>query len=157
MANTTQKAFSLNSRNLWFQVALLILGIMAGLGVHLPSSPELIAGDIVNTLSNSGIYAVIGIMVVSVIGPIYNFIKSKPKLSLSAFVADPNNWVYIVSFAASCLILIGVNVPDGTAQQIVSAIFVKDWAALASVMVGSVIVPLVRFFIDKNNQNQPTV
>lgn len=148
----TQKAFSVTSKNLWFQISLLILGIVAGLGVKLPSDPAAIADNIVNTLSTSGIYAVIGILVVSVIGPIYNFVNTKPKLSLSAFVGDPNNWVYIGSFVASLLVLVGIPIPDGTAAQIVNAIFVKDWAALAAVFVGSVLTPLVRFFMDRANK-----
>jgi hypothetical protein len=150
-----QKAFSLSSKNLWFQVTLLLLAIAAGLGINFPSSPEAIAGDIVNTFTNSGIYAVIGILVVSVIGPIYNFIKSKPKLSLKAFVADANNWVYIVSFLASGAILLGINIPAGTAEQLVAAVFARDWAGIASVAVGSIVVPLVRYFIDKAANSEP--
>ncbi len=150
-----QKAFSLSSKNLWFQVALLLLAIGAGLGINFPSSPEAIAGDIVNTFSNSGIYAVVGILVVSVIGPIYNFVKSKPKLSLKAFLADANNWVYIVGFISAGAVLIGINIPAGTAEQLVVAVFARDWAAVASVAVGSVVVPLVRFFIDRAANSEP--
>lgn len=152
-----QKAFSLTSKNLWFQLALLILAIGAGLGINFPSSPEAIAGDIVNTFSNSGIYAVIGILVVSVIGPVYNFVKSKPKLSLSAFIADPNNWVYIVGFLASGAILLGINIPAGTAEELVAAVFARDWAGIASVAVGSILVPLVRYFIDKANKGDKPI
>ena len=150
-----QKAFSLSSKNLWFQVVLLLLAIAAGLGINFPSSPEAIAGDIVNTFTNSGIYAVIGILVVSVIGPIYNFIKSKPKLSFSAFIADANNWVYIVSFLASGAILLGINIPAGTADQLVAAVFARDWAGIASVAVGSIVVPLVRYSIDQAANSEP--
>jgi hypothetical protein len=150
-----QKAFSLSSKNLWFQVALLLLAIGAGLGINFPSSPEAIAGDIVNTFSNSGIYAVVGILVVSVIGPIYNFVKSKPNLSLKAFLADANNWVYIVGFISAGAVLIGINIPAGTAEQLVAAVFARDWAAVASVAVGSVLVPLVRYFIDRAANSEP--
>ena len=148
----TQKAFSVTSKNLWFQVTLLILGIIAGIGVKLPGDPAAIAENLVNTLSTSGVYAVIGIAVVSIIGPIYNFIQTKPKITFSTFADDPNNWVYVGSFAASMLILLGVPIPDGTAQEVVRAIFVKDWAGLAAIFVGSVLTPLVRFFIDKSNK-----
>lgn len=150
-----QKAFSVTSKNLWFQISLLILGIIAGLGVKLPSDPASIADSIVNTLSTSGVYAVIGILVVSVVGPIYNFVNTKPKLSFAAFVGDPNNWVYIGSFIASLLVLVGIPIPEGTAAQIVNAVFVKDWAALAAIFVGSVLTPIVRFFMDRANKPTP--
>ena len=143
------QAFSTSSKNFWFQIVLFALSIAAGLGIDLPSSPEVITGDLINTLSSSGLYAVMGILIVSVVGPVYNFIKSKPKLSLSTFLADANNWVYIVSFAASLLVLVGVAIPDGTAQEIVRAVMVKDWAAVGSVGLSAIIVPLVRFFIDR--------
>lgn len=151
------KQFSFASTNLWFQVVLFALAIMAGLGIKLPSSPDAIAGDIVNTFNNSGIYAVIGILVVSVIGPVYNFIKSKPKLSLSAFIADPNNWVYFVSFIASLAVIAGIAIPPGTAENLISAVFARDWAAVASVAVGSIVVPLVRFLIDRANKPETPV
>lgn len=150
------KQFSASSRNLWLQVVLFALAIMAGLGIQLPSSPEAIAGDIVNTFTNSGIYAVVGILVVSVIGPVYNFIKSKPRLSFAAFIADPNNWVYFVSFLASLAVIAGIAIPPGTAENLVSAVFARDWAAVASVAVGSVVVPLVRFLIDRANKPAET-
>lgn len=146
---STQKQFSTTSKNFWFQLVLFALSIAAGLGINFPSSPETITTDILNTFSTSGIYAVAGILIVSVIGPVYNFVKSKPKLSLSAFLADANNWVYIVSFAASGLVLLGVAIPDGTAEQIVRAVMVRDWAAIGSVGLSSIIVPLVRYFIDR--------
>lgn len=145
----TQKQFSTSSKNFWFQAVLLVLSIAAGLGIKLPSSPELITTDLLNTFSTSGIYAVAGILIVSIIAPVYNFVKSKPKLSLTTFLADPNNIVYIVSFAASVLVLLGVAIPDGTAEQIVRAVMVRDWAAIGSVGLSSIIVPLVRYFIDR--------
>lgn len=146
---STQKQFSTTSKNFWFQLVLFGLSIAAGLGIKFPSSPEAITTDLLNTFSTSGIYAVAGILIVSIVGPVYNFVKSKPKLSLSAFLADANNWVYIVSFAASVLVLLGVAIPDGTAEQIVRAVMVRDWAAIGSVGLSSIIVPLVRYFIDR--------
>jgi len=144
------KNFSWSSKNLWMQVIILTLSIVAGLGVELPANPADIAGSIVNTLSTSGVYAVAGILIVSVIGPVYNFIRTKPKLTLSGVLGDPNNWVYFGSFAVSLLVMVGINVPGGTAEQVVNAIFVKDWAALVTLIFGNLISPLIRYFIDKN-------
>lgn len=142
--------FKFNSKNLWFQITMLVLAISAGIGIRLPSSPEALAENIVNTFTTSGLYSVIGILVVSVIGPVYNFVRSRPKLSLSAFLADPNNWVYIVGFVLSIMTLFGIAIPEGTAQEIVRAVYVKDWAAIGGIGLAAIIVPVVRFFMDKN-------
>ena len=46
-------------------------------------------------------------------------------------------------------VLFGFTVPDGTADQIVAAVYAKDWGVLISVLGLNVINPLVRFLKDQ--------
>jgi hypothetical protein len=47
----------------------------------------------------------------------------------------------ILGFAA----LYGFTVPDGTAEQIVSAMYAKDWGVLLSVLAINILNPFIRF------------
>jgi|JI9StandDraft_1071089.scaffolds.fasta_scaffold591568_2 hypothetical protein len=149
-----QKAFDTKSPNFWAQLVIAVLGLLSILGIQFPSSPDQLGGEIVTTLSTGSLFMVFSLMGVSVIMPIVNYIRSKPKPTLAGFFGNPNTWVYIVSFALGLLIWRGIPIDAGTAESLVGAVFAKDWVALIGVVATGIISPLVRWLMDRGGKKE---
>lgn len=147
-----QKNFDASNLNFWARLAIFILGLLASLGIKFPQDPVSLGTDIVSTLSTGGWYAVLGLMAISVIMPIYNFIRSKPKVTLASFFGSPNTWLYLATFLVGLMIVVGIKVPEGTGEAIVGAIYSKDWSGLISIMAMNVLDPFIRWLRDKRNK-----
>lgn len=145
----SQKAFDTKSPNLWAQLVIAILGLLGIMGIQFPASPDQLGNEIVTTLSNGSLFAVFSLMGVSVIMPIVNYIRSKPKPTLAGFFGNPNTWIYIVTFVLGLLVLRGISIPAGTADALVSAAFAKDWIALINVVAVGILSPFIRWLIDR--------
>jgi hypothetical protein len=141
--------FSSSNPNFWARLLIFAFSVIALLGVQIPESPAMLTDKIVTTISGGSAYAVIGILIVSVLMPIINFVRSKPKLDLYAIIGSPNFWIYFASFVLGCLVLLGIDIPDGTAEQLVGAIFAKDWGGLATVAFVNLADPFIRWWRDK--------
>ena len=146
-----KKNFTASNLNFVARLAIFNLSVLAMIGVNFPDSPEAIAGQISTSLSSGGVTAVILIVAVSVIMPIYNLIRTKPKITLASVIGNPNFAIYAGTFAFGMLILLGINIPEGTAEELVGAIYAKDWSALISIASANVLDPIVRYFLDKKN------
>ena len=80
-----QQNFSAAKPNFWARLVILALGIFTVAGGQFPANPDDLGDQIVTTICGGGITAVIGILFVSVIMPIYNFFSKKPRLSAAVF------------------------------------------------------------------------
>ena len=140
--------FSSSNPNFWARLLIFAFSVIALLGVQIPD-PTALTDNIVTTISGGSAYAVIGILIVSVIMPIINFVRSKPKLDLYAIIGSPNFWIYFASFILGSLVLLGIDIPDGTAEQLVGAIFAKDWGGLATIAFANLADPFIRWWRDK--------
>lgn len=149
---TSAKNFNASNLNFWARLLIFVLSVLAMIGIKFPDDPTAIATDITTSISTSGFIAVVGILAVSVIMPIYNFVKTKPKLTAAAIFGSPNFWIYLLSFVFGVAVIVGINVPDGTAEQVISAIYAKDWTALFTVAVTNIVDPLIRWFRDRRNE-----
>lgn len=123
--------------------------VLALAGVQFPDNPADIAADLSNLLSTSGFWALIGVAVSSVAFPIYNAWK-KGDLSFKGIFSNTLTWVAIAVLVFDGVALIGLNFPAGTGEQIVYAVFAKDWSALVSILVTTVLPAIVRFIKEKN-------
>lgn len=146
------KNFSASNLNFWARLLIFVFSIMALIGIKLPDTPDDLATTIVTTLNGPGFIAVIGIIVISVIMPIINFVRSKPKLSLNAVLGSPNFWIYLLSFVFGIAVLFGIKIPEGTAEQTIVAIYEKDWNTLFTIAIANIFDPIVRWFRDKRNK-----
>lgn len=144
-----QQNFSAANPNFWARLLIFFFSVVAMLGVQFPQAPEALTGNILNTLSSGGTYAVIGVLVVSVIMPIVNLVRTKPKINVYTLIGSTNFWIYAASFVFGILVLFGIQVPDGTAEAMVSAAWVKDWGSLFSIALTNLLDPIIRAFIDK--------
>jgi len=145
----TKQVFNANSPGFIYSAIVLVLTIFAVSGIHFPSAPEVLAGDIVTTLSKSGFYSIIGVIVASVAFPIYNAIKGGVKFSLQTVFASTLTWIALGNIFISLLALTGLVLPAGTVEQIIGAVQAKDWIALGSLLVTSIIPTIVRWIKDK--------
>lgn len=151
-----KNAFSFSSSNLWVNAITFVLATVALAGVQLPANPNSLSLDIVNTLNNAGFIAVIGIIALNVANPIYHaFLKGE--INFKGVLGSPNFWINAGSLAAGVLVLFGLEFPNGTVEQIVGAIYSKDYSALLFVVFSNVMNPLIRWFRDKANATPAVV
>lgn len=145
--NKTAK-FSATSSNFLVNLFNVVLSIIAMAGVTLPADPSTITGDFTNTLSTGGWIAAIGLLIVNVASPLYHaFVKGT--FSFTGLLSSSNFWIQIGTLAASALLLVGLTFPAGTVEQIVGAVYAKDWGTLTFVLFSNVLNPLIRWFKDK--------
>jgi hypothetical protein len=136
--------FSASSPGFLYSVIVAALTIFAAAGVSFPASPGEVSGEIVTLLSTGGFYAILGVLAASVAFPLWNAYQ-KGALSFHGVFSSSLTWVAIVVAIFSGLALVGLDFPDGTAEQLVYAVFAKDWVALAGVFFNAVLPTVVRF------------
>lgn len=143
------KNFDASSSGFLYSLITAILTIFAASGVMFPGTPTDLSGSIVTSLSQGGIYSIIGVLVTSVAFPIYNFVKGGGKFSLSAIFSKVSTWIALGTAALAAIALTGFVLPDGTLESVVGAIQAKDWMSLISILALTVGNTLIRFLKDK--------
>lgn len=146
MAN--QKFFDAGSSGFLYSVITTALTIFAASGVQFPKVPGELGTDLVTSFSTGGVYALIGVMVASVIFPIYNAIAAKT-FSFAGVFSRNLTWIAIGNLIAAAIALTGFVLPDGTAEQLVGAVSVKDWGGLISILGLTVVNTLIRYIKEK--------
>lgn len=154
MSNKTKESgkavFNAKSPGFLYTITVTVLTIFAVSGVHFPTSAEVLAGDITTTLSTSGIYAIIGVIISSVAFPIYNAVKSGLKFSAATIFSSTLTWIAIGNIILSLLAIYGFVLPDGTLEQVIGAVQTKDWMALGSLFFTTIVPTVVRWIKDRN-------
>ena len=151
MATMQKQVFSPTSYHFIFRITTALLAVFAAFQVKFTTDPSTIADQVATTISTSGLYAVIGIVVVSIAGPIWNAVQKK---SFKLIWGSVSTYIYLGTALGSLLVLVGIEIPDGTAAAIVNAIMGQDWGGLGSVVTLNVLEPLVRFIISKTKKPQ---
>ncbi|GAB4486566.1 MAG: hypothetical protein OHK0019_00450 [Saprospiraceae bacterium] len=139
------KKFDTKSPGFLYSAIVAILTLFAASGVQFPSDPATLGNEYVTTLSNSGIYALVGVLVTSFVFPVYNFVRAGGKFTLNAIFSKTSTWIALGVAASAALALTGFVLPDGTVEQIVSAVYTKDWMSLVSVIALTVGNTLIRY------------
>lgn len=146
MANSNQKFFEVSSPGFLYSVIVSALTIFAASGVTFPKVPSELGTELVNSYSTGGVYALIGVIVASVVFPIYNAI-SAGTFSLKGIFSRNLTWIALGNIAVSGLALTGFVLPDGTPEQIVGAVSAKDWMSVVSIValtVGNTLLRLIK-------------
>lgn len=146
MANSTQKFFDAGSPGFIYSLVVSALTIFAGAGVSFPKVPVDLGAEIVNSFNTGGVYALIGVIVASVIFPIYNAI-SAGTFSFRGIFSRNLTWIALGNILVAGLALTGFVLPDGTPEQIVGAVSAKDWMSVVSIIaltVGNTILRLIK-------------
>ena len=87
-------------------------------------------------------------MVASVIFPIYNAI-SAGTFSLKGIFSRNTTWIALGNLAIAAIALTGFVLPDGTTEQIVGAVSLKDWGSVISIIGLNVVNTLLRYIKDQ--------
>lgn len=148
MANSTQKFFDTGSSGFVYAVITTALSIFAASGVTFPKVPAELGTELVNSYSTGGVYALIGVMVASVIFPIYNAIQAKT-FSLKGIFSRNTTWIALGNLAIAAIALTGFVLPNGTTEQIVGAVSLKDWGSVISIIGLNVVNTLLRYIKDQ--------
>lgn len=137
-------AFNTASPGFLYTIVTAVLGAFAVFGVQFPSTVPELGTNVVTTLSTGGIYAVIGVIISSIIFPIWNRFKYGGPILTSTLT-----WIALANIALSVIALTGFSLPAGTLEQVIGAIQTKDWFALISIIVTTIVPTIVRFIKDK--------
>jgi uncharacterized membrane protein len=147
-----KQKFDTTSPGWYYSLFVLAFTALGLLGIELPENPAEMAGKVTTTLSDGGIFAVVGVLVSSIIFPVWNFRKKGNKFNFKALAGSTLFWIALTSAVLSLTVLIGFTVPDGTAEQIILAVNAKDWGGLLSVLALNIVNPLMRYLKDKQEQ-----
>ena len=143
------KIFDAKSPGFLYSVIIGVLTIFAVIGIQFPTPVEILAGDIETTLSTSGIYAIIGVVISSVIFPIYNAFKSGLKFNFTTVFSSTLTWIALGNIVLALLALTGFVLPDGTLEQIIGAVQTKDWISLGGLFFTTIVPTFVRWVKDR--------
>jgi len=143
------KKFDIKSAGFIQSVIVALLAIFAATGVTFPKDVDVLGTELVTSFSTGGFYAIIGILITSVIFPLYNFFSKGGKFSLPAIFSRVNTWLSIGYVLAALIALTGFVLPDGSVDQIVYAIQAKDWWALISILVSTVGTTFIRWLKER--------
>lgn len=141
----TKKVFNAASPGFLYSLIVAVLTVFAVSGVQFPTNAETLAGEITTTLSTGGIFAITGILIASIIFPIYNAVKSGLKFTAKTIFGSTLTWIALGNIVVALLVLGGVYFPDGTVEQIVNAVKMRDWIGLGTLLVTSIIPTIVRW------------
>lgn len=145
-----QKKFDVTSPGFIYTLVVLALSIFAASGVQFADDPQTLAVGIVTTLSESGVYAIIGVLISSVIFPVWNFVKQGGKFTVKNIFSSTLVWFAIGNTALALVALTGFLIPAETVGNVIGAIQTKDWGALTLTIFANIVNPLIRYLKDKN-------
>ena len=141
-----KKAFDVTSPGFWATIITAILSAAASGGIEFNVPVGDLANNLVSTFNTSGIYAVLGIVVVNIAGPIYNFMRKKIPFNWSAIFGSTTTWVSLGSIAVSALVLFwGFEIPANTPEDVAAAIMARNWGLLGSLAAVSILIPIIRW------------
>jgi hypothetical protein len=146
--NGQKAAFDASSPGFLYTVIVTALTLLALAGVQFPDNPADTAADLTNLLSTSGFWALIGVAASSILFPIYNAWK-KGSLTFKGVFSNVLTYVALGVLFFDGLALLGLNFPTGTAEQLVYAVFAKDWTSLISLLFTVILPTVVRFIKSK--------
>lgn len=142
-----KQIFSASSPGFLYTVIVLALTALAAAGVQFPATPEAITGDIITGLSQSGIWAISGILLTSILFPFYNAYKKG--LHWMDIWGSTATYIAFGNALFSAVLLTGIVIPPGTAEAIVGAIQMKDWGGLFTLVLTNVATPVIRWIKDR--------
>ena len=142
---TQNSAFDPKSTGFIASILTAIFTITGLAGIEYPQAPNVISDDLINTFSTTGIYGILGILAVSVIAPIYNFLRKKIPLTWGNVFSSTVTWVSLGGIVVSGLLFVKLEIPQTAPAEITAAVYAKNWTLLGSLLVGSVLIPFIRW------------
>lgn len=151
MTNTKKstKTFDSGSYGFIYAVIVAVLTILTGVfGVNFPGSPDQIATEVFTSLNNFGIFALIGVVVSSIVLPVWNA-RTTAGFSWQKLISSRLTLIAVVNLALSGLALIGLVFPDGMVDQIFAAVGAQDWTGLIVIFFNVFLPTVLRWIKEK--------
>lgn len=146
---SSSKAFNSSNPNFIAMILVAIFGLAASAGIQFPSDPAALSDKIVNTFNGGGYFALIGVLSISIIMPVYNYIREKEYPTFREFFSRMNTITYLIFFVLSLVGLFGIPVIPTNSDDIAVAVYSKDWVSAIGLIFTSLLQPLFRYFLDR--------
>ena len=148
MANSKQ-VFSTSSPGFIYSISSLVLTLLAIIGVKFAEPISVLSGQVETSIQGGSFYALVTLLIGSVLFPVWNLIQKKQKISLKALFGSTANIIALGNAALALIALTGFVLPPGTLEQLVTAVQMKDWGALIGLLVTSIVPTIIRFIKSK--------
>lgn len=149
MATKTTKVFDAGSPGFLYTVIVSLLTVLTGVfGVTFPGTGDQIAGDVVTSLNSFGIFALVGVVVSSIILPIWNA-RRTAGFTWKKLIDSRLTWIALLNIVLSVLAIFGLVFPDGIVEQIFAAAGARDWTAIIFIGVNVIFPTVVRWIKSK--------
>lgn len=137
-----QPVFDSSSPHFWAMLFQAGLAVFAMFNIQFPQPIGELSETLATTLTTGGIYSIVGILFVSVLGPIYTAITKK---SIKLIWASTSTWIYLGTAVASLFTLFGIAIPSDSVSDLVAAVWAKDWFTVGGMATTLFLVPIIRF------------
>ena len=148
MANSKQ-VFSTSSPGFIYSIASAILTILAIIGVSFADPIPVLSGQVETSIQGGGFFALVTLVIGSVLFPVWNLIQKKQKINLKTIFGSTANIIALGQALLGIIALTGFVLPAGSLEQVVSAVKMKDWGALIGLLVTSIVPTIIRFIKSK--------
>jgi hypothetical protein len=142
-----KKFFDITSAGFWYSAVVTVLGLLGAAGVAFGKPADVLAGEVL-TAWEGGIWAFGGIIVASVIFPIWN-----ARRDMKNIFRKTTTWIALFNLGFAALALTGIVIPAGTVEAIFAAVQVRDWMALGSLILLNIGNPLLRGLKSRGDTN----
>lgn len=143
--------FAANSPQFYVSLLTFAFGLLALIGIELPSTPELLANETVSVFTTQGFAGLVGVMSAAFFGialSAYNKAKAG-QLSFVGLFGNVNFWINLSVFITSIAMFQGVGISSDALPSLVMKIHAGDYFAAISIIIAQVLNPLIRFIRDK--------
>ncbi len=149
MKAVTTKKFDTKSPGFLYSSIVAVLTVFAVSGVSFPKTVDVLGMEITTSLSAGGIYAIFGVVLTSVAFPIYNYFIGGGSLTWAGVFGKSSTWIALGGAILSALQTANFSLPEGTIEQIVGAVKMRDWMGLISILALTVGNTLIRWIKDR--------
>ena len=142
--------FKGNSAQFWVSVLTFVFGLLALIGIELPSTPELLASEAVSVFNTQGFAGIVGVMSTALIGiaiSAYNKAKAG-ELHFSGLFGSVNLWLNVAVFFTSIAMFQGVAIDSDALPSLVTKVYAGDYFGAVAILITGLLNPLIRYIRD---------
>ncbi len=142
--------FKGNSPQFWISVLTFAFGLLALIGIELPSTPELLASEAVSVFNAQGFAGIVGVMSTAFIGiaiSAYNKAKAG-ELHFSGLFGSVNLWLNVAVFFTSIAMFQGVAIDADALPSLVTKVYAGDYFGAVAILITGLLNPLIRYIRD---------